>query len=139
MAPYLYYPKQFQQESELSQMNKRNVQRAVTRGAKLLDKHFKGTDWAKKMNGATLDIASIGSCTLVQLFGGFCDGLRALNIPVGKAMHYGFESTCVIVGERATSIRAVEEYNYLTKCWKVEIASRLIKSGRSLAEFKMFV
>ena len=119
-------------------MNRRECERAVRRGAKLLDKYFNGTDWAKKINRASLDVASIGSCTLVQLFGGYCEGVGTLNLRVDNAIKYGFESTVVMKGERATAMRAVEEYNYLTKCWKEEIASRLIKNG-NLEAFKMFV
>jgi hypothetical protein len=61
----------------------------IDNGAALLDSKT-GFDWAKRVNCASLDINSIHSCVLTQVFGGYYAGRRRLELSHEVAKEYGF-------------------------------------------------
>lgn len=90
------------------------------RGARLLDENKPG--WAGCINRDSLDIGTMYSCVLGQLYGNFTRGLVWLGLGWFQSASYGFLPTWT--GKR------------LNKAWRVEIDKRQparapSRSGRS--------
>lgn len=63
----------------------------VTKGLDVLDAHFGGRSWTKKIDLDDLDLGSCGVCVLGQLFGDYQDGLNELGLSGGYS--YGFDTS----------------------------------------------
>ncbi len=92
---------------------------AVQRGVALLDE--KRPDWWKEVDPDRLSMGSPWSCTLGQLYGSYGTGLKELELlgAFGRSLgvKYGFYAM------------SFEDYDELTRLWRLEINSRLnIKS-----------
>lgn len=62
-------------------------------GARRLDHHFGGPQWALRVDVNALTIASAEDCILGQVFGDYSDGLEQLKLmQPGKPTMYGFVS-----------------------------------------------
>jgi hypothetical protein len=93
----------------------------VSKGVALLDKHMPG--WDKAINLTTLNVNSLHSCPLGQLYGNYCVGKIELQLMGHNvAYRHGFD----VNGERTYS--ACEEYMVkLTKRWRKVISKRRTK------------
>jgi hypothetical protein len=72
---------------ELASLEFTYVDRAVSRGATLLDKHM--PRWYTYVNLDILDMMSRKYCLLSQLYGTLDNGLQDLNLPTSKACSCG--------------------------------------------------
>lgn len=66
-----------------------SVAERVTKGIQLLDKHFVGPSWARRISTLMLDMSDDNGCILGQLFGDFETGQIALSC-TDTAEDYGF-------------------------------------------------
>lgn len=88
------------------------IQARVREGIRLLDARGP-EDWRARLDAERLDIFDPGNCVLGQLFDGYTEGMKALDIPHSRAPIYGF--TCHV---------GVCDCRELTEAWQAALRPR---------------
>lgn len=101
----------------------------VAEGAKLLDQHAEGWQWAVDVK--KLDMHSLGYCMLGQLYHNYWDGVSTLNI-YEREDEYGFCGPKGIAGFAASFIA----YALLKRAWVREIKLRRANSRPAHLQLK---
>ncbi len=87
----------------------------IARGMALLDEQAPG--WERRINLSRLDLGSMATCVVGQLFGCYPDGLAGLDDAGMYPRRYGF-----VVDFR---LHPAVTYGGLTRAWKRQIRARL--------------
>lgn len=96
----------------------------VARGAQLLDREV--PTWFREVNVDQLDIMCPDRCIIGQLFGGFTDGVEALELRAGTvAGDYGFDLDL----NASTQDEEEEERDWLNRTWIDVILARRAELG----------
>lgn len=104
----------------------------VAKGAALLDSATLGT-WRENIDASTLDVGSIDTCPLAQLFGSYTAGAVALGLVARDGawkdsddefmVAHGFEGIAALSVWGRITDRA-DDYAALTAAWRAEVAAR---------------